>query len=125
MIADSKRRASRKQPSDLRSREQIARHAPQAWRTEQALANAGFARVRGGLAAAVRASRMKRLSHQMAALRRQAGLTQAQVANRMGTTTSVVSRMESGNPGNLTIATLERFARAVGAELRFTMVQAG
>lgn len=107
---------------DLASSETLARHAPKAWRSDTALARAGFARVRGGLREAMSASRAARLGRRMAALRKKAGLTQAQVARRMGTTASAVSRMESVDPGNLTLESLDRYARAVGAELRLSLV---
>lgn len=45
-----------------------------------------------------------------------AGLSQGQVAERMGTTQSVVARLESGRrPPSM--RTVERFARAVGGKL--------
>jgi transcriptional regulator with XRE-family HTH domain len=53
------------------------------------------------------------LAKELIAARGRAGLTQADVAARMGTTQSVVARIESGrNPPNL--KTLEKYARAVG-----------
>ena len=53
------------------------------------------------------------LAEELIAARGRAGLTQADVAARMGTTQSVVARIESGrNPPNL--KTLEKYARAVG-----------
>lgn len=53
------------------------------------------------------------LVEEMIAARGRAGLTQADVAARMGTTQSVVARIESGrNSPNL--KTLEKYARAVG-----------
>jgi len=102
--------------------EQIARQAPKSWRSISALRRAGFVRVAGGLKAAVASSRLGRLARQMFHARRRAGLTQSQVARRMGTTTSAISRMESDNPGNLTLGTLERYAAAVGADLRYSLV---
>jgi len=97
--------------------ERIARTAPRRWRTDAALKRAGFRPVRGGLIDALRASRLARLTRELAAARRRAGLTQAAVARLIGTTASAVSRMESDHPGNLTIATIDRYARAVNAEL--------
>lgn len=48
--------------------------------------------------------------------REKAGMTQAQVARRMGTTQSVVARIEGG--GNLpNLRTLERYASAVGRRI--------
>jgi transcriptional regulator with XRE-family HTH domain len=54
------------------------------------------------------------LARQFIEARVAAGLTQGQVAHRMGTTQSVVARLESGRykPG---LNTLLRFAKAVGA----------
>jgi ribosome-binding protein aMBF1 (putative translation factor) len=55
--------------------------------------------------------------------REKAGLTQAQVARRMGTTQSVVARIESAqNPPNL--KTLERYAKAVGRRIEVKLVKA-
>jgi transcriptional regulator with XRE-family HTH domain len=49
-------------------------------------------------------------------LRVEAGLTQAELAARMGTTQSAIARMEGGGT-RPTLATLEKLAAAVGAEL--------
>lgn len=52
----------------------------------------------------------------LAAARDRAGLSQAVVAERMGTSQSVVSEIENGVTDSR-LTTLQRFARAVGAEL--------
>jgi transcriptional regulator with XRE-family HTH domain len=63
------------------------------------------------------------LSRALIEARANAGLTQADVAERMGTTQSVVARIESGrNPPNL--RTLERYAHAVGSRIAVTLVPA-
>jgi transcriptional regulator with XRE-family HTH domain len=49
-------------------------------------------------------------------LRHDAGLTQAELAARMGTTQSVIARMEGGGT-RPTLETLEKLATAVGADL--------
>ena len=49
-------------------------------------------------------------------LRAEAGLTQSELAERMGTTQSAVARMEGGG-ARPTLETLEKLAAAVGAEL--------
>jgi len=55
--------------------------------------------------------------------RAKAGLTQAEVAKKMGTTQSVVARIESGqNPPNL--KTLERYANAIGRRIQVKLVAA-
>ena len=47
----------------------------------------------------------------------QSGLTQAQIAERMGTTQSAVARLESGR-SNPSAKTLEKYAKATGTRLR-------
>jgi transcriptional regulator with XRE-family HTH domain len=49
-------------------------------------------------------------------LRIEAGLTQAELAQRMGTTQSAIARMEGGG-ARPTLETLEKLAAAVGGEL--------
>jgi ribosome-binding protein aMBF1 (putative translation factor) len=56
--------------------------------------------------------------------RANAGLTQEQVAARMGTTQSVVARLESGR-SKPSMRTLERFADAVGAKVRLVLEAKG
>jgi predicted transcriptional regulator len=54
------------------------------------------------------------LARELIAARASAGLSQAEVAQRMGTTQSVVARLESGKrPPSL--RTVQRYAQAVGA----------
>jgi DNA-binding XRE family transcriptional regulator len=63
------------------------------------------------------------LARSLITARAKAGLTQAQVARRMGTTQSVVARIESGrNPPNL--KTLDKYARAVGRRIQLKLVPA-
>src|SRR5271169_2155870 len=56
--------------------------------------------------------------------RRRAGLTQAEVAARMGTKTPAVARLEGGG-GNLrhspSLATLRKYAKAVGCRLEIRL----
>ncbi len=58
--------------------------------------------------------------------RKAAGLTQAEVAERMGTKTSAVARLEAGG-GNKkhspSIATLQKYAQAVGCQLEIRLVR--
>jgi transcriptional regulator with XRE-family HTH domain len=56
--------------------------------------------------------------------RTMAGLTQAELALRMGTTQSVIARLESGRV-QPTTATLQRLARATGTRLRITFESVG
>ena len=55
------------------------------------------------------------LSTDLVSARVAAGMTQAEVAARMWTTKSVVSRLESGRQTRPTLTTIERYAAAVGA----------
>ena len=52
--------------------------------------------------------------------RLRAGMTQKEVAERMGTTQSVVARMESGKPFP-SLSSINRYARAVGSDVRITL----
>lgn len=57
--------------------------------------------------------------------RKDAGLTQAQVTERMGTTTSAVSRLESSlasEKHSPSLATLRKYAAACGKSLRIALV---
>ena len=54
------------------------------------------------------------LARELIAARTQAGLTQGEVDARMGTTQSVVARIESGR-GTPSMRTVQRFANAEGA----------
>lgn len=61
------------------------------------------------------------VARQMQAARTQAGLTQADLARRMHTTQSVVSRIESGV--NVSVTTLARFAEACGSRLQMQLIR--
>lgn len=63
------------------------------------------------------------IARQLIAARARAGLSQAAVARRMGTTQSAVARMESGQrlPG---ISSLYRYANAVGYRLAVRLTPA-
>jgi ribosome-binding protein aMBF1 (putative translation factor) len=56
--------------------------------------------------------------------RTRASLSQAEVASRMGTTESAVSRLESGRVKPST-RTLERYAKATGHRLRISLEPTG
>lgn len=64
-----------------------------------------------------------RVANQMLRARSKAGLTQDAVAERMGTTKSAVSRLESAGKHAPSLATLARYARAVGCELQIKLVR--
>jgi len=62
------------------------------------------------------------LVSQLLRARTKAGLTQDAVAERMGTTKSAVSRLESAGKHAPSLGTLKRYAEAVGCELQVRLV---
>ena len=81
------------------------------------------ARARKGFSEAYEALELEyRVASQMLKARARAGLTQDAVAERMGTTKSAVSRLESAGKHAPSLATLKRYAHAVGCELQVKLV---
>lgn len=64
---------------------------------------------------------LQELLASMIAARTHWGMTQEEVAARMWTTKSAVSRLESGRQGRPTLATIEKYALAVGARLEIRL----
>ncbi|HQT31768.1 MAG TPA: helix-turn-helix transcriptional regulator [Thiobacillus sp.] len=64
------------------------------------------------------------LAHEMLAARTRAGLTQEAVATLMGTTKSAISRLESAGKHAPSVASLKRYAEAVGCTLKIELVPA-
>lgn len=62
------------------------------------------------------------VADQLLKARARAGLTQDVVAERMGTTKSAVSRLEGAGKHTPSLATLRRYARAVGCNLQVKLV---
>jgi DNA-binding XRE family transcriptional regulator len=62
------------------------------------------------------------LAHEMLAARSRAGLTQEAVAARMGTTKSAISRLEAAGKHAPSVASLKRYAAAVGCTLKIELV---
>ena len=84
------------------------------------LAKAG---VRKGFTEAYDALELEyQVAGQMLKARARAGLTQDAVAERMGTTKSAISRLESAGKHAPSLATLKRYASAVGCELQVKLV---
>jgi len=59
-----------------------------------------------------------RLAQRIVELRERRGLTQAQLAKRVGTTQAGISRLENPNYRNYSLTTLEKVANALGARLK-------
>ncbi len=62
------------------------------------------------------------VANQLLRARTRAGLTQDAVADRMGTTKSAISRLEAAGKHTPSLATLRRYAHAVGCELQVKLV---
>ena len=62
------------------------------------------------------------LAHEMLSARTRAGLTQEAVADRMGTTKSAVSRLEGAGKHSPSMASLKRYADAVGCKLKIEFI---
>jgi len=54
--------------------------------------------------------------------RKRLGMTQEELARRMGTKQSVVSCLESGKYTSITLQTLERMAKVLGCALKVNLV---
>jgi DNA-binding XRE family transcriptional regulator len=84
------------------------------------LAKAG---ARKGFAEAYEALELEyQVVSQLLKARTKAGLTQDAVAERMGTTKSAISRLESAGKHTPSLSTLRRYAEAVGCELQVKLV---
>ena len=66
------------------------------------------------------AGQRAQLVRALAAQRQAAGLSQTEVAVRMGTSQSAVARLESGT-ADVRASTLERYAAAVGGEITWKL----
>lgn len=67
---------------------------------------------------------MRTIKLTLAQLREHAGMSQQQVAEKMGVTQSAISKLESADPSRVTIRKLADFAWACGCELHFTTTPA-
>ena len=61
-----------------------------------------------------------RLMQELTQRRQDAGLSQTQIAARMGTSQSAVARLEAG-AADVRASTLERYAAALGTEITWTV----
>jgi ribosome-binding protein aMBF1 (putative translation factor) len=66
------------------------------------------------------AARRRRLVSDLTAQRQAAGLSQTEVAARMGTSQSAVARLESGG-ADARASTLERYAAAIGGQISWRL----
>lgn len=62
------------------------------------------------------------LAHEMLSARTRAGLTQEAVADLMGTTKSAVSRLEAAGKHAPSVASLKKYAAAVGCKLKIEFI---
>jgi transcriptional regulator with XRE-family HTH domain len=68
------------------------------------------------------ADRRRRLVDELVSRRRARGLSQTEVAARMGTSQSAVARLEA-SAGDLKVSTLERYAAAVGSSIEWGLAE--
>jgi transcriptional regulator with XRE-family HTH domain len=68
--------------------------------------------------------RRRQLVDELALLRRRRGLSQTEVAARMGTSQSSIARLEAGG-ADARLSTVERYAAAIGAELDWRVRPSG
>lgn len=68
-----------------------------------------------------KAGRALRLALEIRALREKKGLSQRELAERVGTTQSAIARLEAGNISP-SLPTLDKVAAALGAEVTLTIV---
>lgn len=66
------------------------------------------------------AAERRRVIDRLVGARRDGGLSQTAVAARMGTSQSVVARLESGD-NDIRLSTLQRYAAAVGRRLDLSL----
>jgi DNA-binding Xre family transcriptional regulator len=64
----------------------------------------------------VEADARRKLAHKLSAMRESKHLSQTVVAARMGTSASVVSKLEAG--GDVKMSTLQRYCAAIGQKFR-------
>jgi predicted transcriptional regulator len=69
------------------------------------------------------AERRHALSGQLTALRRSVGISQAELASRMGTSQSAVARFEAGDL-DVRLSTIERYTAALGGTLEWRIERA-
>ena len=83
---------------------------------EKAMKRKGFGEAYDGLATEYA------LVRELLSARSRAGLTQEEVAQRMGTTKSAVSRLEAAGKTSPSVTTLEKYAQAVGSRVEIRLV---
>lgn len=66
---------------------------------------------------------LRALLADLVAARTAAGMTQEDVAERMRTTRSAISRLEAGKRTRPTLTTIESYARAVGAKVEISVTR--
>jgi ribosome-binding protein aMBF1 (putative translation factor) len=91
---------------------------------EMALRRSADAQAAQAAQAARMAGERGRLLRELAEQRQAAGLSQTEVAARMGTSQSAVARLETGT-GDVRASTLERYAAAVGSQITWKLNRPG
>ncbi len=68
------------------------------------------------------ADRRREIVADLVQVRQRLGLSQTEVAARMGTSQSAVARLESGD-GDVRLSSLQRYADALGRDLRWRLAR--
>lgn len=67
----------------------------------------------------------RQVASEVSRIRCEKGLTQKQLAERIGTSVSAISRIESLNYGKMSLSTLIKIANALEVELEIKFLEAG
>lgn len=96
-----------------RTRRPVTQRAVVRWAEDQLARDPGLARdVEARLAEL-------RIEQDLAALRKASGLSQRQLAERLGVSQPAIAKIEAGRTKNLELRTVVRFAAALGARVWF------
>lgn len=74
-----------------------------------------------GRATAQRLTSAYILGHRLGELRGELGLTQTEIADRMGISQPRVSKLENGDLAQMEVDTLQRYVAALGGQLKITV----
>ena len=98
-----------------RARRPVTQRAVMRWAEDQFARDPRLARDVEALLAEMR------IEQDLAALRKARGVSQSQLAQRLGVTQPAIAKIEAGRVKNLELRTLVRFAAALGARVRIAI----
>jgi DNA-binding XRE family transcriptional regulator len=98
-----------------KTRRPVTQRAVMRWAEDQLARDPALARDVEALLAELR------VEQDLAALRKARGVSQSQLARRLGVTQPAIAKIEAGRVKNLELRTLVRFAAALGARVRIAI----